>query len=560
MSTDSTEEALAQDRSAAVNSDAPADSSQPDNANVAETGSQEAATTETSHEPPVESKSLRSTVLIGSQRDPANKELSPAKPKPVREAEKSIHEVISSEPDASPALADSIPPDSREPDQPTGASEANANSTAVAESDATSSAMEASDEDLPQVTFKPVGDDLEKEIDDALGDMSIDELISQDSPQAAEELAEGSRHKATVVKVHRDDVFFALGGRYEGVTSLKQFKKPPKAGSMMDVVVRGFNSEEGLYELSIPGASVSVADWSDLTEGSVVEARITGANTGGLECMVNSIRGFIPASQIATYRVENMSEFINQKLQCVVTEAKPRRKNLVLSHRAILEREQAEKRKELLETLEPGTEADGTVVNVRDFGAFVDIGGGVEGMVHISKLSWDRVEHPSEVLEVGQKVRVKIEKINAQTGKIALNVRDLLEHPWDNVEQKYSANSVVKGVVSRIANFGAFVKLEPGVEGMIHISELAHHRVITVSNIVQEGQEVECKILSIDRDAQRMALSLKATQAAPESSKKSKPDEAEDETRRDPAVPPRSKPLKGGRDKPTGGEQFGLKW
>ena len=556
MSNETTEEALKTDASSIADSGTPEESSQPDAENHVETNTEAPADSEATGA----STDMRPKVLIGSQRDPANKELSPPKPKPVREAEKSIQAATSSRTDDPPAVTEPALTENPGLDQPTSTENDLGSPTAIEASHEPATESEELDDDVPQVIFKPVGNDLDKEIDEALGNMSIDELIAQESTKADVELSEDSRHKATVIKVHRDNVFFSLGGRHEGVTSLRQFKKPPKAGSMMDVVVRGFNSEEGLYDVSIPGAAVSVADWSDLTEGSVVEARITGANTGGLECMVHNIRGFIPTSQISTYRVENLSEFINQKLQCVVTEAKPRRKNLVLSHRAILEREQAEKRQELLEKLEAGSVADGTVVNVRDFGAFVDIGGGVEGMVHISKLSWDRVEHPSEVLEVGQKVRVKIEKINAQTGKIALNVRDLLDHPWDSIEQKYSPNSIVKGVVSRIANFGAFVKLEPGIEGMIHISELAHHRVITVSNIVQEGQEIECKILSIDRDAQRMALSLKATQTAPESNKKSAREEAIDETRRDPVVPPRNKPLKGGRDKPTGGEQFGLKW
>jgi len=329
----------------------------------------------------------------------------------------------------------------------------------------------------------------------------------------------------------------------------------------MEVVVTGFNNDDGIYELTIPGASIQVQDWSDLVEGAVVEARITGSNTGGLECMVGAIRGFIPASQIETFRVENYAEYYEQKLMCVVTEANKRRRNLVLSHRALVEREKEEQRKKLLEELEVGDVREGTVTSLRDFGAFVDLGG-IDGLVHISQLSWDRVGHPSEVLEVGQKVRVKIEKVNPQTGKIGLSYRDLLDHPWLNVQEQFPVDSIVRGTVTRTANFGAFVKLAPGVEGLVHISELAHHRVVQVTNVVKEGEEIEVKILSVDPEAQRIALSLKDAHPMPESPEGSSDEEGktEEEPPQKPIVPPRNEPLKGGTDKSSGGEQFGLKW
>ncbi len=504
-------------------------------------------------------------ILIGSQRDPANRKLSPQKPKPVREAAKTFE-----------AAALSV--DHHEPmTEPAAAVESTTVAAAVAAVETASPSIDAattqpvtavadefdvSEYDFPRVEIKPPsGDDLEREINEALGGMSMDQMIAQqEALHGGMELEEGSRHKGTVVKIHRDDVFFSLGGSNEGVVSLRQFKKPPKDGAMMDVVVRGFNAEDGLYELGIPGASVSVADWTDIAEGAVIEVRISGSNTGGLECMVHNIRGFIPASQIATHRVENLSEYINQKLLCVVQEVNPRRRKLVLSHRAVMERQQEEQRKDVLGKIEVGQTLEGTVTSIRDFGAFVDLGG-IDGLIHISKLSWDRVEHPKEVLTEGQKIKVKVEKINTETGKIALTYRDLLEHPWDKVEEKYPVTSIVTGTISRVANFGAFVRLEAGIEGLIHISELAHHRVMAVSNIVKEGEVVECKILSVDRDAQRMALSLKATIQAPEP-KGSKPQDEtpDDEPPRDPLVPRRKKPLKGGRDKPSGGEKFGLNW
>ena len=155
---------------------------------------------------------------------------------------------------------------------------------------------------------------------------------------------------------------------------------------------------------------MAIGDWSDLSEGAIVDARVTGSNTGGLEVSVNNIRGFIPASQIEIFRVENFGEYTNKKLTCVVTEINPQKKKLVLSHRAITERENEAKRAELLKTLEVGQLRDGTVTKLMDFGAFVDLGG-VEGLIHISKLSWDRVTHPKEILKEGESVKVKIERI-----------------------------------------------------------------------------------------------------------------------------------------------------
>jgi small subunit ribosomal protein S1 len=197
---------------------------------------------------------------------------------------------------------------------------------------------------------------------------------------------------------------------------------------------------------------------------------------------------------------------------------------------------------------------------LRDFGAFVDIGG-IDGLIHISQLSWDRVSHPSDVLEVGQKIRVKIEKLDLQTGKIGLSYRDLLEHPWDHIDEKFPPDTVTSGTVSRVAKFGAFVKLVPGVEGLVHISELSHTHVPNVGSVVAEGQEVQVKVLSVDRDSQRIALSIKAVLPEPPDEPEAEKGEQDTGERRQRAgKAKRSRPLKGGTDRDSGGEQFGLKW
>ena len=395
----------------------------------------------------------------------------------------------------------------------------------------------------------------------SLNDEAFAEIMgSTDAIATADELEPESHCPGTVIKIHGENVFFSLGTRNEGTASLRQFDTPPELGAVLDVVIVRFDPTEGMYEVSVPGASATVNDWEDVSEGIVVEARITGHNSGGLECEVGHLRGFIPASQIALFHVENLEEFVDEKFQCVVTEANPQKRNLVLSRRAILEREREEAKKELWKKLEVGQIHEGTVKRLHDFGAFVDIGG-VDGLIHVSQMSWERVNHPSEVLHEGQEVKVRIERINQESQRIGLSYRDLLENPWTDVASKYPVSTTVTGTITRLADFGAFVKLEPGIEGLIHVSELAHHRVQRVSNVVQEGQEVEVKIVSVDAEAQRIGLSLKDTMPNPKATKKdaSPEDEIPDGTRKS-AVPRRSEPLKGGVDRPSGGEGIGLNW
>ena len=406
----------------------------------------------------------------------------------------------------------------------------------------------------------PLPADLQAELDAALEGVSLNEVA--DNPfAAAGRLENESRHRGQVINVHGDNVFFALGGKNQGVASVRNFATPPEEGTMIDVTVTGFNAEDNLHELSVPGGTIVVGDWSDIAEGSLVEATVTGANTGGLECSVRNLRGFIPASQSGLYRVENLGDFIGQKLVCVVTEANQGRGNLVLSRRAVLEREKAESKQKTMAELAPGQIRDGVVRKVMDFGAFVDIGG-VDGLIHVSQMSWDRVAHPSEVVSEGQKVRVRVERIDEATGKIGLSLKNPEEDPWSGIEQKFPVGTTIRGPVTRIAQFGAFVKLAPGVEGLIHISELAHHKVFKVESIVAEGQEVEAKVLTIDTEAQRIGLSLRAAIAKPMKEDSGKPavEEEPDAPPRPLAVPKRGGPLKGGTGKASGGDQFGLKW
>ena len=460
--------------------------------------------------------SASAKIQIGSQRDTANMALKPSKPKAVQQAMQNPVTIVEQPVESEPEIL------------------ANINST------------------------EGFSDDIDAEIENAIGDVSMDSLLGGMSEES-EELEINSRIKGTITKTHGDNVFISLKGRFEGIIPLAQFKTPPTDGQMIEVIIKNRNEDDGLYEVAIPGAAVNVGDWDDVNVNDIVEARVTGSNTGGLEVSLNGLRGFIPASQIDRFRVENFGEYVNQKLQCVVTEVNPAKRKLIVSRRAVLERESEEKRKELMATLAVGDQHDGTITKLMDFGAFVDIGG-VEGLVHISKLSWDRVTHPKEVVTEGERVKVKIESVNQDTGKISLSIRDMIEHPWDDINSKFMVNEQVTGTVSKLADFGAFVKLAPGIEGLVHISEIAHHRVMRVSNHLKVGDQIEVKILSIDTEKQKLGLSVKATQEAPVKAVKSKDTEDDNAPIRESAVPESGAPLKGGTDRKSGGEGIGLNW
>lgn len=403
-----------------------------------------------------------------------------------------------------------------------------------------------------------LADDVQAEYEAALASGDLDSMMLGGAATAekATEVEPDARIKAKVISVNRDRVFFDLGSRHQGMAALKQFNAPPEVGAKFEVLVGQFEEEDGIYQLTIPGAAIDKADWSNLAEGVAVDALITGHNKGGLECEVSNIRGFIPMSQISTFRVDKVEEYVGQRMTCIVTEVKPEKKNLVLSRRAQLEREAAESREKMLASLAPGQTYEGTVRTIKDYGAFVDLGG-VDGLLHVGQLSWDRIKHPSDVLEVGQKITVKIQKIDEQTGKISLSYRETFDNPWNTAAEKYSPKTTVSGTVTRIADFGGFVKLEPGIEGLIHVSELSHRRVPRVTDVLTEGQEVEAMVLSVDVDKQRIGLSLKALESAPQPAKneEEEPEEEIPQTKRKPRTD-----LKGGLGRSSGGEQFGLKW
>ncbi|HEV7280309.1 MAG TPA: S1 RNA-binding domain-containing protein [Pirellulaceae bacterium] len=410
-------------------------------------------------------------------------------------------------------------------------------------------------------------EDLEAELEGLIGEaMTETETLEAVLKPAGEEgkkvgkpLEIDERIRGIVHRVQEESTFFNLGS-YEGFAPTRQFKKTPEPGEMMDVVIVGYHEEDGIYEVTIPGAAVSVEDWSDLQVGQLVDAKIVGTNTGGLDASVNNIRGFVPASQISVGRTEDFNQYLGKKLLCEITEVNPGRKRLVLSHRRVVEKEIEALKEENFKTMEVGQVVEGTVTRIQDFGAFVDIGGGVEGLLHISKLSWDNVKHPSDVLSERQKVTVKIDRIQADKGRIGLSLRDLQENPWDRVVEKFPVGQILDGEVTRIMDFGVFVKLEPGIEGLIHVSEIAHHRVLQPRGHAKIGEQVQVKVLAVEPEKRRISLSKKAVMAAPapKGGEKKKDDEGDSPAER--TVKPAAGELKGGRGSSGDGERFGLKW
>lgn len=401
--------------------------------------------------------------------------------------------------------------------------------------------------------FSPNIHDLDVEIagelEAAMLGMDQKSLLGADTSKKVRKTTEakpdGGRKKGKVISVRGADVFVEIpGGRGQGLLMMEQFPEgAPKIGDEVDVSIEGYDPIDGLLILTRKGAILHV-DWASVSEGMVVEARVLETNKGGLSVDVNGIKGFMPISQIDRFRVENVEQYVNQRLRCMITEVDPSERNLVVSRRAMLEKERAELQAKLWEELQEGQIKDGIVGNVRDFGAFVDIGG-IDGLLHVSEISWKRIADASTVLAVGQAVKVVILKIDRETKKLSLGLKQLESNPWDNIHEKYHIGQLVKGTVSRTMDFGAFVELEPGIEGLIHVSELARGKVWRVTDVVKAGQEVEAKILGVDPEQRRISLSLR--EALPVAVVKTDDDGEEDNTPDEPVAPrKRNYALKGG--------------
>jgi small subunit ribosomal protein S1 len=355
--------------------------------------------------------------------------------------------------------------------------------------------------------------DIEAEMAAAMSEFSQSDMMTTEAKQPSVQPGKsaGNRKKGRVISTHGGDIFVEIpGGRSQGVLSSVQFPEGvPGIGDEVEVDIEGYDGANGLLRLTRVGAAQAVSDWSGVSLGMTVEVRVTGTNKGGLSVEVNGIRAFMPFREIDLYRVEQPEQFVNQRLVCEVIERNPEERNLVVSRRALMERERERQKEKFWSEVEVGQIRAGTVRNIKDFGVFVDLGG-ADGMIPASELAWGHVEKPEDVVKLNQKVEVKVTRIDHTARKIGLSLKALQSSPWDTIRDRIHVGSRVTGKVTRIAEFGAFVEVEPGVEGLVHISELGTNRVRRVRDVVQEGKEVEVQIVSIDVELKRIGLSLKA--------------------------------------------------
>src|SRR5205085_7872612 len=332
------------------------------------------------------------------------------------------------------------------------------------------------------------------------------------------EINEGQVVHGTVVRVDKDEVLVDIGYKSEGVIpvaelSIRRSVNPQDevdVGEEIDALVLTKQDAEGRLILSKKRARFELA-WKKIEQaaesGDPVNGRVIEVVKGGL-ILDLGVRGFLPASLVDIRRVQDLDEFLGQELRAKVIELNRSRNNVVLSRRAVLEEARKEQRQQILDKLQPGDVVEGQISNIVDFGAFVDLDG-MDGLIHISELSWSHVNHPSEVHEIGQTVEVKVLDIDRDRQRISLGLKQTQSDPWQQVVENYHENDVVEGRVTKVVTFGAFVEILPGVEGLVHISELAQHHVENPREVVSQGQPVNVKIIEVDGERRRLSLSLK---------------------------------------------------
>jgi small subunit ribosomal protein S1 len=329
---------------------------------------------------------------------------------------------------------------------------------------------------------------------------------------------EGDVVSGKVVRIDQDEVLVDIGYKSEGVIlsnelSIRKSVDPHdevELGEEVDALVLTKEDQDGRLLLSKKRARFEKA-WRRIEaaaeSGEPVEGNVIEVVKGGLIIDLG-VRGFLPASLVDIRRVQDLDEFMGQKIECKVIELNRSRNNVVLSRRAVLEEERKEVRQQILDRLQPGQVVEGSISNIVDFGAFVDLDG-IDGLIHISELSWSHVNHPSEILSIGDTVPVKVLDIDRDRQRISLGLKQTQEDPWQRVVDTYNINDELEGKVTKVVTFGAFVEILDGVEGLVHISELAHHHVENPREVVEPGATVKVKVLEIDSERRRLSLSIK---------------------------------------------------
>jgi len=362
-------------------------------------------------------------------------------------------------------------------------------------------------------------DYMSEDSDDA--DLGYDEMLAliNQYEETLTDIQEGQILKGTVIEVRENEVLLNIGFKSEGVIAIDEFGAAAVGvGDTFDVFLEKLENQDGLVVLSKERADF-LKVWDKIKvaheAGDVVTGVVDRRIKGGLVVKLWGVDTFLPGSQVALRQVPNLEDMIGEEIQCRIIKKNKRRRNVVVSRRIVLEQEREEKKRSLISELEKGQVRLGVVKNITDFGAFVDLGG-IDGLLHITDLSWGRVSHPSEVVAIGQEIEVKVLDFEEERERISLGLKQLQSYPWDNVEEKYPEESIVRGRVVSITNYGAFVELEKGVEGLIHISEMSWTRHIKhPSKVVSIGDEVDVMVLKIDKQNEKISLGLKQCESDP---------------------------------------------
>ncbi|MDI3540858.1 MAG: small subunit ribosomal protein ispH, lytB [Thermosediminibacterales bacterium] len=379
---------------------------------------------------------------------------------------------------------------------------------------------EISEKDLMEHETPQGGENLNKE-----------EVVTgqnQDLKEKYEEtfvtLKPGEIITGTVVQVNENEVMVNVGYKSDGIIPLHElsaesFASPEeivKNGDKIDVYVLKIEDKEGNLILSKKRADIKKA-WDEIENiyqnKDEIEAEVTEQVKGGLLANVKGLRGFIPASHVALHYVPDLGEYIGKKLKFKIIEVDKKKNRIILSHKIVMEEEQERKRKETWESIKEGQIIKGKVQRLTDFGAFVDVGG-VDGLIHISELSWGRVNHPSEVVKEGDEIEVKVLGVDRERGRISLGLKQILPDPWENIEEKYKIGTIITGKVVKLVNFGAFVEVEPGVEGLVHISQISREHIAKPEDVLAVGQEIKAKILDITPEEHKMSLSIREAEGS----------------------------------------------
>lgn len=329
--------------------------------------------------------------------------------------------------------------------------------------------------------------------------------------------------KGKVIKVESSQAFVDVGYKWDGILPIseisslhvEQISDVLREGDEIECKVLRLDEENDKLILSKKAVDAERA-WKELQQkyeaNENINATVADVVKGGLVVDLG-VRGFIPASLVERHFVEDFSDYKGRELTLKVIEIDPEKNKLILSRKAVLEEELNKKKAETLQSLEVGQIIEGTVQRLTDFGAFVDIGG-VDGLVHVSELAWNRVDHPSDVLSEGDKIQVKVLKVFPESERISLSLKETLEGPWDQVSQHIQVGDIIAGTVRRLVSFGAFVEVYPGVEGLVHISQISARHIATPSEVLKENQEVKVKVLDMQTDQKRISLSIREAKEA----------------------------------------------